>query len=54
MSIRGEKSAFLRSLVNSTALTTAIHTALDQMETKHTNFTELKIHRQKSLHDYFS
>lgn len=39
MSVRGEKSALLGSLVNSTASATAVHTSLEEMETKLTNFT---------------
>lgn len=41
--MKGEKPALLHSLVNSTALSAAVHTFLDQMETKLINFTEFKI-----------
>lgn len=54
MSVRGEKSTLLCSLINSTALTAAVPTSLDQTETKRTSFTELKIHHWKSLYDHFS
>lgn len=41
--MKGEKPAMLHSLLNSIALSAALHTFLDQMGTKVMNFTELKI-----------